>query len=231
MATYVLVHGAWHGGWMWGAVGQELRAAGHEVFAPTLTGSGERVHLASPAIGLDTHILDVLNVFHYENLSDVNLVGWSYGGMVTTGVAEQVPEKIHQLIYLDAFVPENGQSLADVLGPEITAAAGQLAAAYGDGWRVPYYPPGADRTTDFMLKAAQQPVTLDNPQVAQVARTYVHFTAKPPDDMYRGIFERIAARAREEGWNCRRMTTAHEGIFTAPHDVAMLLLELARASA
>ncbi|HSR30571.1 MAG TPA: alpha/beta fold hydrolase [Anaerolineae bacterium] len=229
MATYVLVHGAWHGGWMWGAVGQELRAAGHKVFAPTLTGSGERVHLASPAIGLDTHILDVLNVFHYENLSDVNLVGWSYGGMVTTGVAEQVPEKIHQLIYLDAFVPETGQSLADVIGPEITAMAGQLAATYGDGWRVPFYPPGVDRTTDFMLKAAQQPVTLDNPQAAQLARTYVHFAAKPPDDPYRGVFERIAARAHEEGWNCREMATAHEGIFTAPPDGAALLLELARA--
>ena len=231
MAVYVLVHGAWHGGWMWGAVAQELRAAGHEVFTPTLTGSGERVHLASPAIGLDTHILDVLNVFHYENLCNVNLVGWSYGGMVTTGVAEQVPEKIHQLIYLDAFVPESGQSLADVLGPEITAAAGQLAAAYGDGWRVPYYPPGADRTTDFMLTAAHQPVTMDNPQAAQLARTYVHFAAKPPDDMYKGVFERIAARAREAGWNCREMATAHEGIFTAPNDVATLLLELASARA
>jgi pimeloyl-ACP methyl ester carboxylesterase len=214
---------------MWGAVAQELRSAGHKVFTPTLTGSGERVHLASPAIGLDIHILDVLNVFHYEDLSDVNLIGWSYGGMVTTGVAEQVPDKVHHLIYLDAFVPESGQSLADVLGPEITTAAGQLAAAYGDGWRVPYYPPGADRTTDFMLKAAQQPVRLDNPQAAKLPRTYVHFTAKPPDDMYKGIFERIAARAREEGWNCREIATAHEGILTAPHDVARLLFELARA--
>jgi hypothetical protein len=135
---------------------------------------------------------------------------------------------VQQLIYLDCFVPENGQSLADLLGPEIVAIAGQLAAAYGDGWRVPYYPPGADRTTDFPLKAAQQPVTMDNPQAAQLPRSYVHFTAKPPDDMYRVIFERIAARAREEGWNCREVATAHEGIFTAPHDVATLLLELAR---
>jgi pimeloyl-ACP methyl ester carboxylesterase len=228
MATYVLVHGAWHGGWMWGEVARELRAAGHDVFTPTLTGSGERVHLASPEIGLDTHVQDIVNVFRYESLSDVNLVGWSYGGMVTTGVAEQAPDKIHQLIYLDCFVPENGQSLADVLGPEIVAMAGQLAATYGDGWRVPHYPPGADRTTDFPLKAAQQRVTMDNPQAAQLPRTYVHFTAKPPEDPYRGIFERIAARAREEGWNCREMTTAHEGIFTAPHDVATLLLELAR---
>ena len=149
--------------------------------------------------------------------------------MVVTAVAEQAPEKIHQLIFLDAFVPENGQSLADVLGPEITAAAGQMAAAYGDGWRVPHYPPGADRTTDFVLKAAQQPVTLDNPQAAQLPRSYVHFAAKPPDDMYRGVFERIAARAREEGWSCCELATAHDGIFTAPHDVAALLLELARA--
>jgi hypothetical protein len=128
-----------------------LRAAGHEVSAPTLTGSGERVHLASREIGLDTHFQDIL--------------------------------------------------------------------------------PGADRTTDFLLKAAQQPVTVNNPQAAQLARTYVAFTAKPPDDLHKGIFERIAARARAEGWNYREMAIAHDGILAAPHDVAALLHELAGARA
>src|SRR5688572_12471656 len=111
MATFVLVHGGWDGGWAWRSVAKDLQAAGHEVFTPTLTGSGERVHLASPEIGLDTHIQDIVNVLRFENLSDVLLVGHSYGGMVITGVAEQMPERIDQLIYLDAFAPRDGESL------------------------------------------------------------------------------------------------------------------------
>ena len=98
MATYVLVHGGWDGGWAWRDVARELQAAGHEAFTPTLTGSGERVHLASPEVDLDTHVLDVANVLIYEDLHDVILVGSSSGGMVTTGVAERVPERISHLI-------------------------------------------------------------------------------------------------------------------------------------
>src|SRR5438445_151401 len=104
MATFVLVHGGWDGGWAWQAVAKELRHSGHEVFTPTVTGSGERVHLAGPAVDLHTHILDVVNVLRYENLSNVILVGISYGGIVVTGVAEQVPERLNQLIYLDSLV-------------------------------------------------------------------------------------------------------------------------------
>ena len=96
MATYVLVHGGWDGGWAWRGVARALRASGDEVFTPTLTGSGERVHLASPEVGLDTHIEDVANVLRYEALREVVLVGLSYGGMVITGVAERAPERIRQ---------------------------------------------------------------------------------------------------------------------------------------
>jgi pimeloyl-ACP methyl ester carboxylesterase len=118
MANFVLVHGAWIGGWCWRPNAQALRRAGHEVFTPTLTGLGERSHLMNPTINLDTHITDIVNVIKYEELSDVVLVGHSYGGMVVTGVADKLPEKIASLVYLDAFVPENGQSLAELAPPE-----------------------------------------------------------------------------------------------------------------
>lgn len=118
MATNVLVHGAWDTGWSWRGVSRNLQAAGHEVFTPTMTGSGERFHLASPDVDLQTHIVDVANVLSFEDLQGVVLCGSSFGAMVITGVAEQVPQRIEHLVYLDAFVPEDGQSAADLVGPE-----------------------------------------------------------------------------------------------------------------
>src|SRR5690242_2869175 len=107
MATYVLVPGAWLGGWCWQRVTPLLRAAGHEVYTPTLTGLGERVHLGSPETDLDTHIQDIVNVLVYEDLRDVVLLGHSYSGMVVTGVADRVPDRLSQLVYLDAIVPND----------------------------------------------------------------------------------------------------------------------------
>ncbi len=117
MATYVLVHGAWSGGYTWQGIAKTLRRAGHEVYAPTLTGLGERSHLLRAGIDLDTHIADVRNLIRYEELGDIVLVGHSYAGAVVTGVADAAPEKIATLVYLDAFVPENGQSIADLQPP------------------------------------------------------------------------------------------------------------------
>jgi pimeloyl-ACP methyl ester carboxylesterase len=118
MATFVLVHGSWAGSVVWRQLAPRLRKAGHEVYAPTLTGIGERKHLLSREIDLDTHIEDVIGVIDEEDLSDIVLVGHSYGGMVISGVADRVPEKVASLVYLDAFVPENGQSLFDVSPPD-----------------------------------------------------------------------------------------------------------------
>src|SRR5262245_30690572 len=118
MTSLVLVHGGWEAGWCWRKVVPLLRDAGHEVFAPTLTGLGERKHLASPEVGLDTHVQDIVGVLESEELDEVILVGHSYGGMVIAGVAERVPERLAQLVYLDAFVPEDGQSTLDLLPPE-----------------------------------------------------------------------------------------------------------------
>jgi pimeloyl-ACP methyl ester carboxylesterase len=117
-ATYVLVHGAWHGSWCWKRVRKNLQDAGHQVFTPTLTGLGERSHLNSAAVNLSTHVADVANLFRWEDLSDVILCGHSYGGNVISGVADQVPERIRTLVYLDAFVPEDGESLFDLHSPE-----------------------------------------------------------------------------------------------------------------
>jgi pimeloyl-ACP methyl ester carboxylesterase len=121
MATFVLVHGGGHGGWCYQPVARLLQAQGHTVYAPTLTGLGERSHLLSPAIDLDLHIRDVVALLHYEDLRDVILVGHSYGGMVITGIADRAADRIGKLVYLDAANPVNGQSLVDVAGPVINA--------------------------------------------------------------------------------------------------------------
>ena len=115
-ATFVLVHGAWHGGWCWQRVNERLTAQGHRVFAPTLTGVCERSHLDSPSVDLSTQIRDVVNEIRWKDLENVVLVGHSYGGMVISGVAEQVASKIAAIVYLDAFVPVDGQSIADLGG-------------------------------------------------------------------------------------------------------------------
>ncbi|WP_329412940.1 alpha/beta hydrolase [Nocardia vinacea] len=121
MATFVLVHGGGHGGWCYRQVARLLRGAGHEVYAPTLSGLAERAHLRLAGIGLDTHIQDVASLLHYEDLRDVILVGHSYGGMVITGAADRAVERVGRLVYLDAANPVDGQSLVDVAGPIIEA--------------------------------------------------------------------------------------------------------------
>lgn len=126
MTTFVLVHGGGHGGWCYAKVKRLLEAAGHEVFAPSLTGLGERSHLLSPDVGLETHITDVASLLHHWDLRDVVLVGHSYGGMVITGAADRATDRVGKLVYLDAANPRNGQSLVDVAGPTL-----ELARPYG----------------------------------------------------------------------------------------------------
>ncbi len=129
MATYVFVSGGWHGGWCWKRVADRLRASGHEVFTPTLTGLGERAHLLEPSVDLETHIADVLAVMDWEGLDDVVLVGHSYGGMVITAIADRVPERLVQVVYVDALWPVDGESVGDIVGVE---AAQTVTAAQSD---------------------------------------------------------------------------------------------------
>jgi pimeloyl-ACP methyl ester carboxylesterase len=131
MATYVLVHGGWQGGWSYQRVARLLRKTGHEVYAPTLTGLGERSHLARTHINLDTHITDVANTILWEDLFDVILVGHSYGGMVITGAADQLPERIKTLVYLDALVPQNGSTLFTLRPEYLQSFVSQIGAAQG----------------------------------------------------------------------------------------------------
>src|SRR5487761_71528 len=134
-ATFVLVHGAWGGGWGWGRVADRLRAQGHRVFAPTLTGLGERSHLCSPAVTLTTHVLDVANLVTWENLDGFLLCGHSYGGTVITGVAERIEPRIASIVYLDAFIPADGEAMADI-APRRPVPGGTTPAPTGNLFRV-----------------------------------------------------------------------------------------------
>jgi pimeloyl-ACP methyl ester carboxylesterase len=138
MATYVLVGGAWIGGWAWQDVARRLRGRGHDVYPVTLTGLGERVHLARPEIDLETHLADVVNLMVYENLNDVVLVGHSYAGIVVTGVADRLPDRIGQLVYLDSAPFEDGEAALDMNSPEGKEQLRRLVEEDGDGWRLPF---------------------------------------------------------------------------------------------
>jgi pimeloyl-ACP methyl ester carboxylesterase len=137
MTAFVLVPGAWLGGWAWRDVTPRLRAAGHEVYTPTLTGLGERRHLARPEVDLDTHIQDVVNVLEYEDLRDVVLVGHSYAGIVVTGVADRAPDRVATLVYLDSGPVPNGLAFLDINPPEARQQVERQVAEHGDGWRLP----------------------------------------------------------------------------------------------
>ena len=139
--TFVLVHPAWFGGWCWQKITPLLRARDYNVHTPTLTGLGERAHLARPEIGLGVHIEDVSNLLKYEDLSDVVLVGNSSAGMVITGVADQLPERIAQVVYLDAFVPQDGQTMLDIMPPDRRPLMEALVQKEGQGWLLPRFAP------------------------------------------------------------------------------------------
>jgi pimeloyl-ACP methyl ester carboxylesterase len=204
--TYVIVHGAWAGGWEFKKVDQLLRAAGHTVYRPTLTGQGERVHLASADIDLKLHIQDVVNVILWEDLRDIVLVGHSYGGMVITGVADQVADRIKHVIYLDAFLPENGESLNTSLGregrerPSVNGVVSLGNSA--EGKPLPHVVPQSAKTFS-------QPIALRNQEVAQkLATTYVLTVDKgrePQEDTFYPFYKRAEARR----WHVVTMESGH----------------------
>lgn len=235
MANIVLVHGAWLGGWVWKLVAPALRQAGHHVFTPTLTGLGERVHLAHPGIGLDTHILDIVNLLEFEDLYEVMLVGHSYSGIVITGAADVVPQRLQNLVYLDAFVPADGQSLHDLVPPGAGDYNRALAQAQGDGWRMPLedrWRTGTEenlrwmnpRWTDQPLKTFEQPVQLGNTAAAGLRRVYIHCIRDTEHDMMIP-FARHAAES--PAWELYELPAEHTPMVTLPDALATLLLELA----
>ncbi|MGH8148740.1 MAG: alpha/beta fold hydrolase [Steroidobacteraceae bacterium] len=231
MATYVLVQGAWVGSLYWRPVAHALRKAGHEVYTPTLTGLGERKHLLSRQIDLNTHIQDVLGVIDEEDLSDLVLVGHSYGGMVVTGVADAVPEKIASLVYLDAFVPENGQALLGIVptGPGTV----QASPLPGAEWLAP--PPPVDAFGEpseavrafAARKMSAHPVACFTQALSLTGgidrirrKTYIYCN-DPQPTTFTPFYEKLRNRP---GWTVHTLACTHMVQSDMPQELTALLL-------
>lgn len=241
MATVVIVHCAWWDSHLWQTVRHRLQAAGHEVLTPTLTGLGDRSHLCGlghKQVDLSLHVEDILAVLEWEDLHDVWLVGHSYSGMVATAVADQVPERIAAVIYVDAFVPENGQSMLDMLPPPARAGFEQQVRTLPDGRQV--IPPrqfdylgrrgegslSEDEIRRVLERGQSQPwATFTQPvhltgAWARVPHTYIYCTDKGGLD----ALEEFAARARARRDRVLELSTGHFAMLTAPNELADLLV-------
>lgn len=231
MANIVLAHGAWSAAWAWKKVRPLLAAAGHTFFAPTYTGLGERAHLANPGNDLETHIADVLGVIHYEDLRDVVLLGHSYGGMVASGVADRARDRVARLIYLDAFVPDNGRALVDFAPePERSRLLDSVKTENGgDGWRVTPNPTPPDTSADDLawvgkfrmpqsVKCFTQALRLQ--AALTLPRVFIHCTRyadKKP-------FGQFATAAKgKSGWQTFDLDASHSPNVTAPEALADVL--------
>lgn len=232
MTTFLLCHGAFSGAWVWREVSSYVRTAGHEVFTPTFTGTGERSHLANPDIDLDTHIQDITMVFEFEDLSDVILVGYSYSGSVITGVAELIPGSIQHLVYLDAFVHQDGQSQADIVGPDVMTGIKDAAQSSGDGWRIPHNyqspTPPAPRRTDLLLKTVLQPVSVNNPTAATLPRTFIYCLQGPKDlgPVGKPITQAAEMAKNDDNWQYLELNSGHNPWETVPQELADLLISI-----
>jgi len=235
--TYVLVHGAWHGSWCWKRVRKGLHGTGHQVFTPTLTGVGERSHLNAATVDLSTHSADVVNLLLWEDLSDVILCGHSYGGSVIRGTADRVPERIRKLVYLDAFVLEDGESLFD-LAPEHAQLLRLQAKTVGAGWNVRPIP--AERFNVNPADAAWVNAQC-TPQSIASFEERIKLTRTPSgvhDSVYvlatgwdNSPFAAAHERARAKGWQTHTVPCGHEVMLDLPSEVTDLLLEFATSAA
>jgi len=234
MATIVLVHGGTSGGWAWKLIASKLRDEGHEVYTPTLTGLGERVHLLTREIGLDTQIADIVNVLVFEDLHDVILVGHSLAGMIITGVANQVPERISKLIYLDAILPENGENSMDLLVPEWRKVTEHMIQTQGDGWLFPVVAESKEDETDrhrpHPAKVFTDKLNLKKKARGDIASVYVRFAAdKQPGTPWQLGFELSWQRAKSIGLDVYEVDTVHS-ISQDSDAKARILIELVHGS-
>jgi pimeloyl-ACP methyl ester carboxylesterase len=230
--VFVLVHGAWHGGWCWRFVRPLLRRAGHEVFAPSLTGLGERKHLARAGIDLDTHIEDVVSLLEMEDLKDVVLVGHSYGGMVITGAADRAAARIGRLLYLDAFVPEDGKCLLDYVVPERGARMREEGEKAGSVTPPPLSLWGVteQKHIDFIkprearhpYKTMLQKIKLVNEAaLLRLPKTFIYCSSPAT-----GSFDQFAAKYRNApDWKFFELKTGHDAMILMPEQLAELLLK------
>ncbi|QNE16936.1 alpha/beta hydrolase [Kribbella qitaiheensis] len=239
MSTYLLVHGAWHSGQAWDRVVPGLTSAGHQVLAPSLTGHGDKAHLLTREVGLDTHVDDIVSLILEDDLTDVILVGHSYAGLVISAVANQLPDRIAELVYLDAMVPEDGETACDVM--PVTKLLIDLAAKSGSDWRIP--PPEPPSSSDLFgvtdpsdiawlramlsdesVRCLQQPVRLDNPLAHTIPRTHIHCVVGVPE----GYARRPVPATQPNGTPAQvwELPTGHDSMITMPTELTNLLLKL-----
>jgi pimeloyl-ACP methyl ester carboxylesterase len=234
MATFVLVHGAWSGAHGFHKLRPLLRRAGHEVFTPSLTGIGERVHLTSPQVNLSTHVRDVVNMILYEDLTDIVLLGFSYGGFVVTGALEHIGERVRHLVYLDAFVPDDGDTLVARAGRDV-----QMTIALGEVWLVPPPPRTYDDAAEAAFSNARrvphpvgcfvEPVRLRRRlEDFSFTRTYIKATQEAPDAAGAQAFWAAAERAKASpaAWSYHEIATNHMIPSNRPEELAEILLKL-----
>jgi pimeloyl-ACP methyl ester carboxylesterase len=236
MATFVLVHGAWHGSWCWKRVRRGLQAQGHDVFTPTLTGVGERSHLLSRQVNLDTHIFDVENLMRWEDLSDVVLCGHSYGGCVIGGVADRVPERIRAVVYLDAFVLESGDNLAQHVPEPQYKQMLEAVQAVGEGWKVPPIPAevfnvnAADREwvnrqcTMQPLETFEQRLRLSGGAGRIGNVTFILATGFVEGSPFPPFYEKAKAR----GWKTIALPCGHDVMLDLPEDLTKILVDVSK---
>lgn len=219
--VYVIVHGAWGGSWAFKKTDSLLTAKGCLVYRPSLTGNGERVHLSSKEIGLSTHINDIVNMILYEDLRNVVLVGHSYGGMVITGVADRVPDRIKKMIYLDAFVPNDGESVKTIKGKDW----GWVENMIKDDYMVPAWKHGQiPGDVPQSLKTFTEPIELKNKKPATIPTVYILTVdkgKKPEED----DFGSQAIRARERKWIVLQMECDHNPQWSAVVPLAEMLYQ------
>jgi len=230
--TFVLVHGSWHGGWCWSRVAAPLRERGHAVFTPTLTGMGERQHLLNASVNMDTHIADIRELILAEELYNVVLVGHSYGGLIIAGVADQIPERIGRLVFLDTPLLENGETLFDILPQEIRDITLQLVNTVGEGIGIPAIPatdlgipagPDADwvnrRLTLHPLASQQQPFRLNHVIRNGIAKTFISCT-NPVLFVMHATLPKVRSNP---AWEFLEIETGHEAMITAPLKLAAMI--------
>ena len=236
MGTFVLVHGAFNGAWIWQRVARRLRAEGHEVLTPTLTGCGERFHLLSKEVSLSTHVEDVVNAVVHEDLKDVVLVGHSYGGAVITMAADRLADRLRRVVYLDAAAPQGGQAST---GAFAEGTADRLTELSDADWLLPPLPLEvvgvSDAEDGAWMDARRHPhpmPTLHEPvivtgEAAAVPRSYIVHTKKEAMVSLFGVdpLSPFVARAKEQGWHMQEIAAGHDAMFTHPEQVARALIE------
>jgi pimeloyl-ACP methyl ester carboxylesterase len=242
VATFVLIHGANMGGWCWRLVSPALRAAGHNVFAPSLSGCGDRVHQLSPDIGLEDWVEDITNLLYYEDLDNVVLVGHSNGAAVVTAVADRMPARIAHVVYIDGWMLRDGESLWGLIPAPVREWMEKQLQAMGETWKSPAAPVeswvdmaraegwsdmvgrwAGQRATPAPLKPVLDPIRLKGGEAAaKLPRTLVRCMRSPQPSS-----EAQAERMREAGFPVIELDATHMCVFSAPHELARLLREIA----